>query len=148
MTQSPGPVGQPYPPQPSQYPPSQPPARNGMGTWAAVCGAFSVLTIFTTWGALPFGIIAIILGVKGRRLFKRGEATNGGAARTGIWFGMLGIALTLIIIGVALWGMFKPDGLMPCLTSAGDDTAATDQCQQQFHDDMPFFVNVPVPAGG
>jgi hypothetical protein len=50
---------------------------------------------------------------------------------------------TLVVIGVALWCVFRPDGYFPCLSKAGDDTTAQEQCKDQFHDDVPSFVLLP-----
>jgi hypothetical protein len=50
------------------------------------------------------------------------------------------IVATLVVIGVALWYVFRPDGYFPCLSKAGDDTTAQEQCKDQFHDDVPSFV--------
>lgn len=67
--------------------------QNGAGTAALICGILGLLCC----GILS--IVAIITGVRGKRLAEQGLATNGGSAKAGLILGWIGIALW--ILGVA-----------------------------------------------
>ena len=96
-------------------------------------GILALLLGFFVIGGL-LGIVAIVLGVMGRRRAKRGEATNGGMAIAGIVLGVLSIVLAgLVIAGVAaVFNSEEFGNLADCLASAGDDAAAQQQCQEDF----------------
>ena len=92
----------PYPSHP-QYA-GQPPApapRNGLGITAlilgligAVCGLIPILF----WLAGTLGLIGLILGLVGRSRAKKGLATNGKAA-------LSGVLLSLLAFGLGIYGM-------------------------------------------
>ncbi|MER5180128.1 DUF4190 domain-containing protein [Streptomyces sp. NPDC002896] len=79
--------------------------RNGMGIAAMVLGILSVC-LFCLYGvvSIVLGILAIIFGVLGRKLVRRGEATNSGMAITGIITGIVGIVLGIVVVGLMIWG--------------------------------------------
>ncbi|MCM2425848.1 DUF4190 domain-containing protein [Streptomyces sp. RKAG337] len=100
-----------------------PSPRNGYGLTALVLGivgaVLSVMCFFAVLGA-PLGIAAIIFGIVGRRIAKRGESTNPGQALAGLILGIVATVLSagmLITIGVSIgngWldegdGMRQPD---------------------------------------
>lgn len=78
--------------------------RNGLGIAALILGILAIIGIVTVYGAIILGIIAIVLGIIGRGRVKRGEATNGGMAISGVVLGIIAvvIAAVLIVAGVAL----------------------------------------------
>ena len=63
---------------------------NGKGKWALICGivGFIPVPILGFW--IP--VVAIVLGVQGKRLAKQGLATNHGAAQAGFVLGIIGLA--------------------------------------------------------
>jgi hypothetical protein len=70
--------------------------KNGLGTAGMVLGIIGVvLSLFVVlfWISGPLGILALIFGIVGLGRVKKGEATNKGAAITGL---VLGIVATLI----------------------------------------------------
>ncbi|MFI1365270.1 DUF4190 domain-containing protein [Streptomyces griseochromogenes] len=73
--------------------------QNGMGTAALVLGILSCC-LFCVYGvpSLVLGVIAVVLGVKGKRRAERGEATNHGQAQAGFVTGIIGIILSLVVI--------------------------------------------------
>ncbi|MBA2944830.1 DUF4190 domain-containing protein [Streptomyces himalayensis] len=83
--------------------PAQP--RNGMGIAALVLGILSVC-LFCLYGVVSvvLGVLALIFGLQGRKLAKRGEATNSGMAVAGIVTGSVGIVLGMVIVGLLIWG--------------------------------------------
>lgn len=68
---------------------------NGKGTAALVLGILSVVMCFGI--GVVLGVIAIVMGVQGRRAVAAGTADNGGAATAGMVLGIIGVSLTLII---------------------------------------------------
>jgi large-conductance mechanosensitive channel len=73
--------------------------QNGMGTAAMVLGILSCC-LFCLYGlpSLVLGVVAIILGVKGKQRADRGEATNRGQAQAGLVTGIVGTVLGLVAI--------------------------------------------------
>jgi hypothetical protein len=109
------------------------PARNGLGVAALVLGILGLLTSWIFVGGV-LGLIAIVLGVMGRGRAKRGEATNGGMALTGIITGALAVIVAAVVtIGaVALFNSEEFSTVRECLADAGDDQAAIEACAEQF----------------
>lgn len=112
-------------------------ASNGLGTAALVLGVLAVLTGFFLIGGL-LGIVAVVLGVLGRRKAKRGEATNGGMALAGIVLGVIGVLLAVVAIAttLALFDSGQVRDLNECLQDAGGDAAAEQACRQQLEDEL------------
>ena len=143
--QQPGGYGQPgqHPPPPGygQQPFGQPghagPQKNGMGIASLVLGILSLVSWFFFIGGL-FGLIAIILGVIALGRVKRGEANNKGVAIAGIVTGAIGLLLTvLVVVGVAaLFNSGDFGSLTECLSEAGNDQAAIDECSREFEDSV------------
>ncbi|MDP9442314.1 MAG: DUF4190 domain-containing protein [Actinomycetota bacterium] len=101
------------------------PASNGLGVAALVVGIVAFLLAFLLFpiGAL-LGIVAVVLGVAGRRKAKRGEATNGGLATAGLVLGALAL-LVAVVIGLVL-GKFLADN-----ADTISDCAQLPQAEQQ-----------------
>lgn len=103
--QTPG-YGQPAAPgysQPGGYG-GAPAPSNGMGVAALVLGIIGLLLAFIpvigVLGAL-LGIVGVILGAMARGKVKRGQATNGGMALTGIILSILAILVTIAYVVLA-----------------------------------------------
>ncbi|MEW2545688.1 DUF4190 domain-containing protein [Streptomyces sp. NPDC047002] len=100
-----GPYGYPqYPGGSAPYPGAawgtgQPMPSNGLGTAAMVLGIISVVG-FCLYGVfgLVAGIVAIVLGIKGRRKADRGEANNRGAATAGLILGWIGTVIGALVV--------------------------------------------------
>lgn len=117
-----------YPGYPPGYPGGPyggwaPAPRNGYGLTALVLGivgaVLSVMCFFAVLG-VPLGIAAIVFGIVGRRIAKRGESTNPGQALAGLILGIVATVLSagmLVTLGLSMnsgWldegdGMRKPD---------------------------------------
>ena len=154
MTESPVNQPGPYPggyqtaPQYSGYAPVP---RNGMGTAALIIGILALLFSWLVFPGVILGILAIILGIVGRGRVKRGEATNGGVAISGVVLGVLGLiaGLATVAIGVFFFDWVGGGDYMSCLNKAGNDTVKQQQCEDQFnqHVDQKFSVTLtPTPA--
>lgn len=75
--------------------------RNGLGIAAIVvafCGVVFGLIPLTGFLAVMAGFTAVILGLAGRRRVKRGHASNGKTAASGVVVGLAALAL-------GVWGM-------------------------------------------
>lgn len=113
------------------------PPRNGVGTAALVVGVLSVPAAITLVGGAVLGLVAIVLGVSGRRRARQGTATNGGAATAGIVLGVLGLLATAAVIaaGVSLLTSDSGRSLVECVQDAPDQ-AAVEECQRSFEEEV------------
>ncbi|WP_027502629.1 hypothetical protein [Rhodococcus sp. UNC363MFTsu5.1] len=151
--------GQPYPGQ--QYPgqpyaaqpyPGQPPAqpRNGAGITALVLGIFSVLTVWTIVGGILLGAVAIIVGLVGRSLYKKRQATNGGVSLAGILLGLAGliISIVLVVVGIGLFNKLGGRDFAECMADAGNNRAAQQRCEDEFRSNLEdkFSVTFEAPT--
>lgn len=115
-------------------PPAAPP-RNGVGIAALVFGVLALLTGLFLIGSV-FGLVAIALGIIGISRAGKGVATNRGVAISGLVLGVLGIALTVVVV-VLFSSVFTAVGggdFVDCVQRAGGDQAAMQQCQTDFED--------------
>ena len=114
---------------------------NGMGLAALVVGVVAVILAVLVFplGILA-GIVALVLGIIGRKRVSRREATNGGQATAGIVTGVLAIVIGGVL--TAIVGTFIIDNadefedLADCLAEAGNDTAAQEECNERFADEL------------
>ncbi|MDQ6649320.1 MAG: DUF4190 domain-containing protein [Actinomycetota bacterium] len=112
------------------------PPRNGLGIAALILGILAVLGSVTVVLGLLFGLLAIVLGFVGRGRAKRREATNGGVALTGAILGIVGLLLSIVLVAVGATFLSRHKSEVQqyrdCLNKAGSNSAAVQQCQQQF----------------
>ena len=108
--------------------------RNGLGLAALVLGLASIVVLPVV---VP-GVVAIVLGVAGRRRVRRGEADNGGVALWGIITGAVGVVVgsAIIALFVAFAVSSAGQDLIDCMDNAHNDKAAQDACVQTFVDDF------------
>lgn len=126
-----------YPPPPQGYPgypgyPQAPAApKNGLGIASLVVAIIALLSVF---GGIVLGVVAVILGFLGWGRAKRGEANNGGIAVAGIVLGVLSIIEAIVMIWLAVWGFNEVGGTdyIDCVSRAGNDQEAVQQCAEQF----------------
>jgi len=136
-----------YPPPPPQpyagyAPPPQGPS-NGLGIAALVVAIVALLSVV---GGVVLGVVAIILGFIGYGRAKRGQATNGGVAVAGIVLGLLSIIEAIAVIALAVWGFNEAGGTdyVDCLSKAGSDEQAIQQCAEQFRDRVENQFSITV----
>lgn len=110
---------------------------NGLGIAALVLGIAALLTWFFLLGGV-LGVVAIVLGVLGRKKASRGEATNGGVALAGIITGAIGVVLTiLVVVGIAsLFSRADVGSFTECINNANGDQTAVDECSREFQRDL------------
>ncbi|MCG7593462.1 DUF4190 domain-containing protein [Mycobacterium sp. PSTR-4-N] len=119
------------------YPGGPPPTsapKNGMGTAALILAIIGVVLCWSIAGGIVLGLSAIVIGIIGRGRVKRGEATNGGVATAGIVLGAVAIVAALVFIPIYI-GLFDQVGgsdYVDCLTRAGNDSTAVEQCAEDF----------------
>jgi hypothetical protein len=107
------------------------------GILALLC-AIGFFLLVTVPLAIVLGLAAILLGMMGRSRFRRGLATNPGAATTGIVTGLLSLLILggLAIGGVALFNHNKDNptfkNFQQCSQAAGADTQKQKDCADQF----------------
>ena len=140
-----------YPPPPPQpytgyAPPPQAP-KNGLGIAALVVAIIALISVV---GGVVLGIVAVILGFLGWQKARRGEATNGGIAIAGIVLGILSIIEAIVVIVLSVWAFNEVGGTdyMDCLSKAGSDQEAVQQCADQFQKKVEdqFSVTLTTPA--
>ncbi|MGW3339328.1 DUF4190 domain-containing protein [Streptomyces sp. NPDC001009] len=86
--------------------PMGPVPQNNAGTAAMVLGILSIV-LFCLYGipSIVLGVVAVVLGVQGRRRADRGEATNRSQAQAGFVLGIIGIVVGLAIVAFFI-GLF------------------------------------------
>lgn len=136
------PPAYPYPyPAPGQYP-GYPPAgltnapRNGAGIAALVVAIAGIVTALSVIGGVGLGLAAVVLGLIGRGRAKRGEADNGGVALAGIVLGALAVVAGIgcIFVYVGIWRTAGAGDYVECMTKAGSDAGAQQQCTDRFRE--------------
>lgn len=111
---------------------------NGLGVAALILAIVALLLTWSVIGGLVFGIVALVLGFLAHGRYRRGEATNGGVAVTGIALGAVACVLSLVFIGIWVYfGQRWFDDIggrdyVHCLQQAGDDTVAQQRCEKEF----------------
>jgi len=147
------PGGYPPPPPPQPYAGFAPPTtgpKNGLGIAALVIAIIGLVFCWTVVGGIILGLCAVIIGFVARGRVKRGEATNGGVAIAGIVLGFLAIIVSLIFIPI-WFGVFEEVGgtdYVDCVSKAGNDAEAIQQCADQFRDrvENEFSITItPTP---
>jgi hypothetical protein len=108
--------------------------RNGLGTAALVLGIIAIIPC--SYLLLIPAVLALVFGLIGRRRVKRQQATNGGAALTGVILG--GLAL---IPGIALWAIVASNvpaiqRYSDCTKAAGSDQVAKNACTRRAAHDI------------
>ena len=110
----------------------------------------AIIALLSVVGGIVLGVVAVILGFLGWGKAKRGEATNGGVAVAGIVLGFLSIIEAIVVIGLFIWGFGEVGGTdyVDCLSRAGSDEQAVQQCADQFSENMEdqFSVTVTTPT--
>ncbi len=119
------------PPQYNQGYQQQSSGGSGLAIAALILGIIALLFSWTVIGGILFGLAAIVLGFIASSKAKKGTASGRGMAIVGIVTGVIGVLIGVAVI--ALVGSFfnsdEVQNLSDCLTEAGTDTAAQQQCR-------------------
>jgi Domain of unknown function (DUF4190) len=125
-------------------PPAGP--KNGLGIAALVIAIIALVFVWSVFGGIIGGIVAVIIGFLGYGRAKRGEATNGGVAIAGIVLGFVAIIVSLVFIPIWI-AFFNEIGIADytdCLIRAGSDQEAVQRCADQFqeHIENEFSITI------
>lgn len=130
------------PPPPPPYaggftpPPTGP--KNGLGIASLVIAIVALVMVWSVFGGVILGIVAVVIGFVARARVTKGEATNGGVAIAGIVLGFLAIVVGLAFI--AIWfGVFREVGgsdYIDCVQRAGQDEDRVRQCAVDFRENV------------
>lgn len=114
------------------------PRPKGMAIAALVLGILALLSSWTVVGGIALGLVALVLGVLAARKAARGLADGRGMGIAGAVLGGLALVISVVVIvaGVAFFNSDTGKKLRDCISQAGNDQAAQQQCQQQFADDV------------
>ncbi|MEV0356143.1 DUF4190 domain-containing protein [Nocardia sp. NPDC050697] len=146
------PSGQ-YPPPPGQ--PGQPgywqesPKGKGLAITALVLGIIALLSCWTLVGGILFGVFAIIFGLIAGIKARNGTAGGGGMAVAGALLGLAGIVIS-VVIGLFFWNIFEDAGFtdfVDCVSSAGNDQAKVQQCEDEFNQNVQDRFSITVTPG-
>jgi Domain of unknown function (DUF4190) len=143
MTSYPPPPPQPY----SGFTPPPPAGpRNGLGIATLVLAIIGLLFCWTVVGGVMLGVCAVIIGFVAWGRVKRGEATNGGVAIAGIVLGFLAIIVSIvfILIWIGVFGAVGGTNYVDCVSRAGSNDKAIQQCANQFRDRIQNQFSVTV----
>ncbi|GAB3991904.1 DUF4190 domain-containing protein [Nocardioides marmoraquaticus] len=110
----------------------------GLAIGALVTGVLALLLCWTVFGGILLGIVALVLGIIGASRAKKGRASGRGLAITGAVIGLVGllISVAFIAIGAAFLNSDEAQEYQDCLSSAGSDQQAVEQCNRQFEDQV------------
>lgn len=125
------------PTDPSAYGHQQP-QKKGLAIAALVLGVLSLPAILTVFGGILLGLIAIILGIVALRGASKGKNGGKGLAIGGLVTGAIGLIVSAAILAFVGTVLFGEDGqrLQDCIRQANGDSAAEQQCQQEFSDNF------------
>ncbi|AQA23014.1 hypothetical protein BTZ20_0378 [Rhodococcus sp. MTM3W5.2] len=107
-----------------------------------------MLTVWTIIGGILLGAVAIIVGLVGRSLYKKGQATNGGVSLAGILLGLAGliISIVLVVVGIGLFHKVGGQDFVDCLRDAGSNRAAQQRCEDEFESNIEDRFSVTFEA--
>ncbi|OZD08260.1 hypothetical protein CH275_06570 [Rhodococcus sp. 06-235-1A] len=105
---------------------------------ALVLAILGVLFSWTIVGGILLGLIAIVLGFVGRSRYKKRVATNGTVSLVAIILGFVAAALSvvLVVVGIGLFNAVGGQDFTDCISNAGSDTAARQQCADDFRQNV------------
>ncbi len=99
---------------------------NWLGTTALVMAIVGLILCWSVFGGVIFGVMAIIVGVNARGRVRRGEATNGSVATSGIALGVLAVVVSLAVIAiwVRLYQEVDAPAYVDCVAKTSDQQGA------------------------
>jgi uncharacterized membrane protein len=114
---------------------------NWLGTTALVTAIVGLIVCWSVLGGVAFGVIAIIVGVSARGRVKRGEATNGSVATSGIALGVLAVVVSLAVIPiwVRLYQEVDAPAYVDCVAKTSDQQGAekcAEELRQRVQDEL------------
>ena len=126
---------QPYGSQPYGGAPANQP--KGLAIASLVLGIIALLSSLFIVG-IVFGIVGLVLGFIATSKAKKGTGGGRGMAIAGIVLSIIAILISVAVIVAAVFfaNSDSVQNLSECLDQAGNDTAAQQQCQDDFADNF------------
>ncbi|MBU3060043.1 DUF4190 domain-containing protein [Nocardia sp. NEAU-G5] len=140
-----------YPPPPSEgypMPPGEqyrPQGGRGLAVTALVLGVLALLSTPTVLGGVFFGLLGLLFGIIATVKARRGTATGGGMAITGLILAVLGLAGG-IVVGIVAGNWLADHGgrdYMDCVKRAGNDQSQVQKCADEWRSSLQ---NTPTPV--
>ncbi len=128
-----------YPAQPGEY---RPRGGRGLAITALVLGLLALLSCWTLFGGVVFGVLGLIFGLIAIVKARRGTAAGGGVAVTGTVLALLGL-IGAIVIGVVAGNWVMNHGgtdYKTCVQQANNDQAKLQKCSDDLKSSLQ---NVP-----
>ncbi|HYO01525.1 MAG TPA: DUF4190 domain-containing protein [Mycobacterium sp.] len=126
--------------------------RNGPGTAALVVAIAGLVFCWSVVGGIVCGVVAVILGLRGRGRAARGEANNGGIATAGMALGLVAVVVSLAfaVIWAYAWRDAGGTDYLDCAMQAGNDQKAVQACTDKWLDNIQgkFSISPPRPTQG
>lgn len=118
--------------------PSDASARPGKGLAIAalILGILALLFSWTVVVGIAAGLLALVLGLVASSRAKKGRAGGRAMALVGAVLGLLGllVGIAIVVAAVAFVNSDTAKNLEECISQAGSDQAAVDQCGRDFAD--------------
>ena len=110
----------------------------GMAIAALILGILALLFSWTVVVGIGAGLLALVLGLVASSRAKKGRAGGRVMAIIGAVLGLLGllVAIAIIVAAVAFVNSDTARNLEECVSQAGDNQAAIDQCARDFQDQI------------
>ncbi|MFD6418090.1 DUF4190 domain-containing protein [Streptomyces sp. NPDC060194] len=111
--------------------------KNGLAIAALVLGILAILLFWTVIGGIGLGLIAVVLGILGKRKARNGAAPHGTMAVVGAVLGALGLIVSGVILalGVSVLNSDEFKSFDDCVKQA-DSQSQRDQCAEDFEQDV------------
>jgi hypothetical protein len=140
-----------YPPPYYGYPTPRAEPRNGLAITSLVLAITALVSVWSVLGGIILGLAAVVIGFLGWGRVKRGTATNGGVAITGIVLGALAIIVGLVFIPIwtAIWNDIDGGDYVSCVENAGPNRVKRQHCVDQFREhieDRLSITETPTPS--
>ncbi|MGV9674362.1 DUF4190 domain-containing protein [Nocardia sp. NPDC003482] len=147
------PPGQYPPPPPGSYPP--PPGQpywqegrqgKGLAIAALVLGILALLSFWTIFGGILFGLVGLVFGIIAIVKARRGTAGGRGMAIAGLILSLLGLiaAIVLTAIGVNIFVNNGGKDFVDCVNKAGGDQSKIDQCQRDWNQTLENKYSITI----
>ncbi|MBY6413012.1 DUF4190 domain-containing protein [Rhodococcus sp. BP-252] len=136
-----------YPPAGNYPPEHRPGPQNVVGIVAIVVAILAFVTSWTIVGGIILGLLAVVLGFVGRSRYKKGTATNGTMSLIAIVLGIIAVVLSivLVVVGIGIFRSSGGDDFADCISKAGNNQRAQEQCRDQFQRDLENRFDFTIP---
>lgn len=124
------------PPVPLYGAPLSPVGRNGLGTAALVLGVLAALLCWIPVVGLALALVSVGLAITALRRVGRRQATNRGAAVTGLVLGAVALVVSLLLTATLVYFRDDVRTYYDCVKSSGGNATVEHACQEQLRQAM------------